>query len=601
MLEGSALSLNELPEVSSQLADPWTEIKIKPYGSTNTLAGSRKKDFAKFHRTASAPYTLENDGRESSAVGNAPRRQELKVITWNIAAPNKNPFEFWVTHNNTEYNEMMLTIQRYIDNPKPFELKICNIFTNEMYQELRNELLSNGVHDLQKLDEIWLRDLMDRYLVSEFLKDRSFGEKRLISMPDRITNSIATKGGLIYRPSPITGTDIEMNDIKTWWSLWTTYMFKTALNVEGNAVKSVFSLLETIPRAKYHAVTEDEEAISVALQTLCLAIFDAIFVHILSSLVPQTWQPLKNSLHKALFERKAALCVSILQQQYRDADVIFIQEASEAFAARAGVCLDHFVLRPSGVDARRSQLSLILVRKSLFFRHAARDVTEDVLLRLPSRCTTAGDLCVFEIGSHEGPYLLASFHGDSDGACTAPVLLALDDLARECYPDHTLLFGLDANTVAGPGFGDSDQCKESACKRAASDAQLGVALDGDGFSYLLGQRGLGSCWQGQDLRGLWTTFNARTYLQPQLHKAVGLEGVLDRRHMRLRDWLVFRAGQLAVAAVERDNTGRRGRFESRVMPSQAFPSDHAIVAATLGRVSPPSPTSARRGSTSALF
>ena len=111
----------------------------------------------------------------------------------------------------------------------------------------------------------------------------------------------------------------------------------------------------------------------------------------------------------------------------------------------------------------------------------------------------------------------------------------------------------------------------------------GAGLDGGGFCALLRERGLGSCWDGQDLRGLWTTFNARTYLQPQLHKAVGLEGVLDRRHMRLRDWVVFRAGQLAVAGVERDNTGRRGCFLARAMPSEGFPSDHAIVAAAFRR------------------
>ena len=199
-------------------------------------------------------------------------------------------------------------------------------------------------------------------------------------------------------------------------------MFKTPLCLQSKTFTSVFQLLEPVSRAKYPAVTEDEEAISVALQTLCLALFDAIFVHVLCSLAPNTWQPLKASLHKALFEHKPSRCVSILQERYADADVVFIQEASEAFASRAGVCLDHFVLRPSGVDGRRSQLSLILARKSRFLHHTARDVTKDVLCRLPSRCTTAGDLCVFEVSSHDGPCLLASFHGDSDGASTAPVV-----------------------------------------------------------------------------------------------------------------------------------------------------------------------------------
>ena len=499
-------------------------------------------------------------------------------------------------HTNSDYNHLMSSVQQCIDNPESHDTQIGNIFTESMYTELRDELAFLGVQGLDQLDIIWASDLKDRFAIREFLKDRSFGEKRLISMPDRITGSIkACDGTTIFRPSPITGIEKEISNLSTWWSLWFAYMFRTRVNVRGETKNNVFSLLGTIPRAKYPALSSAEEAASLPLQTLCLALFDAIFIYVLSSLAPTTWQQLKNSLHKSLYERKAALCISILQEQYGDADVIFIQEASEAFAARAGVCLDHFVLRPAGVDGRRSQLSLILARKSRFFRHTARDLTEEVLRRLPSRCTTAGDLCVFEVDSHEGPCLLASFHGDSEGACTAPVLTALHDLARERCPHHTLLFGLDANTAVKPADAPGGERGEPRGRPAGA-----AGLDAGGFSALLADLGLGSCWQGQDLRGLWTTFNARTYLQPQLHKAVGLEGVLDRRHMRLRDWLVFRAGQLAVAAVERDNTGRRGRFESRVMPSQAFPSDHAIVAAKLHRLDGGVGSLMRRSSTTDL-
>ncbi len=627
----AALSLNELNELSDigsmHFANTWSDINSKHFELGKHGSGLRKKidvSCMSVHRTLSAPNTLEHSSHccaPEKELG-AQRRPSLNVATWNIAAPNNNPFEFWVSHQNEEYNELMLAIQKHIDQPKTFESKIGQIFTPCMYAELRNELALQGVSGLEKLDVVWTRDLMHRMTISEFLKDRSFGEKRLISMPDRITSSITIKNGLtVFRPSPITGIQNDMDSIKAWWSLWTTYMFKTAPNIEGKEKKSVVSLLDMIARAKYPALSEAEEEISIPLQILCLALFDAVYIHLLATVAPKTWQPLKRSLHAALFEHKAARCVSILQTQYGDADVIFIQEASEAFASRAGVCLDHFVLRPSGVDGRRSQLSLILARKSLFLRHTARDMTEEVLRRLPSKCTTAGDLCVFELASHEGPYLLASFHGDSDGACTAPVLSALHGLARERFPNHTLLFGLDANTAAGPacsgdqkqnsslltGLGAHSAGAESCAGSKRVQTNGGAAgLDGGGFCALLGERGLGSCWDGQDLRGLWTTFNARTYLQPQLHKAVGLEGVLDRRHMRLRDWVVFRAGQLAVAGVERDNTGVRGCFLPRAMPSEGFPSDHSIVWATL-RCADPQPLAVaacraalRRGSTTAL-
>ncbi len=319
-------------------------------------------------------------------------------------------------------------------------------------------------------------------------------------------------------------------------------------------MSNVFALLHKIPRSKYPALTEAEEAASHALQTLCLALFDAAFTYLLFTIAPETWQPLKRSLHTALFANKAASCISILQAQYRAADVIFVQEASDAFAARAGACLDHHVLRPAGADGRRRQTSLILARRGLFDLATASDVTDEVLRGLDRPCAQPGDLCAYAVAAGRRRFLLASFHGDSDGRSTAPALSALARLAAERYPDHVFLLGIDANT---PGDGD--------------------------LPPLLHALGLSSCWEGHDLRGLWTAFSARTPLQPQLHKAVGPAGVLDRRHRRLKDWIVFRSAQLAPRAAARDNTGG-GALVARAMPSRAFPSDHAVVSAI---VAPP--------------
>merc|ERR1719164_185796 len=57
-----------------------------------------------------------------------------------------------------------------------------------------------------------------------------------------------------------------------------------------------------------------------------------------------------------------------------------------------------------------------------------------------------GDLYVLSVedllGRH---YLLASFHGDTNGLATLPVLAAVHQLAAS-MPTHKLVFGLDANT-----------------------------------------------------------------------------------------------------------------------------------------------------------
>ena len=509
-----------------------------------------------FGRTSSAPTSSQRDGNSFDDRCSATRRPDIKVATWNIAAPNNNPFEFWSSHQSKDYDNLMMAVQKCMDNPADLDVPLEEVFSHCMYQEMRQEMKAVGVCDLNMLDEAWESDFKHRKAISEFLKDKALGEKRLISMPDRMTTSIKTNCGKErFRPSPITGTTDDMSNVATWWPLWKDYMFHSPAFVKGEQIPCVFSLLQMIPKSKYPALTEAEEIMSRSLQTLCLALFDAVFTFMLSNLAPETWQPLKRSLHKSLFENKVSSCVSILGANYCDADVIFIQEASEAFAARAGVCLSQHVLRPCGLDGRRCQMSLILVKKAMFDISSAADVTNEVEDKLDVKCVEKGDLCVFKIQSFDTKYLLASFHGDSNGRSTGPVLAALDRLARQSYPDHTLIFGLDAN-VSG-------------------DGDVRGNLDS-----LLSSTSLSSCWEGQDLHSLWTTFNARTHLQPQLHKAVGLTDVLDRRHMRLKDWILFYDAQLAIKSVARDNTGG-GSFVTRVMPSQAFPSDHAIVSATL--------------------
>ena len=51
---------------------------------------------------------------------------------------------------------------------------------------------------------------------------------------------------------------------------------------KGPVSKRPYQLIKPIPRAKYPALTEAEELISVPLQTLCQAIFDAVLVYILN-------------------------------------------------------------------------------------------------------------------------------------------------------------------------------------------------------------------------------------------------------------------------------------------------------------------------------
>jgi len=201
--------------------------------------------------------------------------------------------------------------------------------------------------------------------------------------------------------------------------------------------------------------------------------------------------------------------------------------------------------------------------KSSFFCSVMRPV-----LRAP---VASGDLIVVGVQDLAGrPYLLASFHGDTNGLATVPVLEAIHRF-QGTLPDHELIFGLDANTYANE-----------------STSTQGVA----GFMATVGLRGLTTCWADPlDSSRNYTTFLARTFLQPQLQKAVKRSALqqTDPPHKQVdrnpKDFILFRDG--AFESVDKDatkdNTGKRRFVDDIVFPTLEFPSDHAILSARLRR------------------
>ena len=143
-----------------------------------------------------------------------------------------------------------------------------------------------------------------------------------------------------------------MSSMAAWWKEWRAFMFEKSVTIndkkEGKKTTTPAKMLPPIKRAKYPAVTEAEEAISVPLQALlrstaravallrptaspsaalpfgrrvraprqlrptrmrptrrCMAIFDAILMHIVSECSPDgTWLKLKLQMLEKLYAKK---------------------------------------------------------------------------------------------------------------------------------------------------------------------------------------------------------------------------------------------------------------------------------------------------------
>lgn len=340
------------------------------------------------------------------------------------------------------------------------------------------------------------------------------------------------------------------------------------------------SVLSKIPKAKYPAITEEEEHISIPLQALCCAIFDAVLVHMLNAVAPGVWHSVKVALCESLSTNKIPLTLSILEQQYAYADVICLQECSAVFGAAfssSEVLSSRFhLLAPAELDTKRDQNSLVLIRRDSFQGSGVQEITAEVVERAKSLGAglSPGDLYAAIVpassrDSNQTPFLIASFHGDTDGLMTLPVFESIcNEREARGEPKLRLIFAMDANAY----------CKGIEGKKLGA-AELATALQA---------RGLCDCWSGHAAvapHECCTTFNARTYLQPQLNKAVsrGKAGSDPNTDRNPKDYIIFDGAQYsAVGEPERDNTGTRGAFDPESpFPTLHFPSDHAVLAASI--------------------
>ena len=138
---------------------------------------------------------LENSSSSNSMISkltNIGGKKALRLLTWNIAAINNNPFEYWITSDDSGYNKIMKSVAEFIEQPAAKDVPINQVFTDSMASELFAEMERVGWSGVKETREQWESSYKGRKIISEFVKDSVLGKKRLASMPDRVTNTINT-------------------------------------------------------------------------------------------------------------------------------------------------------------------------------------------------------------------------------------------------------------------------------------------------------------------------------------------------------------------------------------------------------------------------
>lgn len=470
----------------------------------------------------------------------------------------------------------MVDVEQFIENPGDKDVKVSEVFTNAMFETLDKRLTGVG---WKSMKTYWESDYSNRKIVSGFLQDKTLGSKRLASMPDRITNQMtAADGKSYYRPTVISMYEGDLGSQEKWFTAWQNFIFDTQLKISQDGkieTKPIWSMLQPIKKSKYPAISDQEEIDSLPLQTMCGAIFDAILVHMMNTLSePDVWQPLKRKIVDSLARKKVEKTLSILEDQYMDSDIITLQEVSSAMIEHARkmdkLGDDYVIVSPRELDSVRDQNSVILLKKSVFPHGSLAEITSEVEAAFPTDAkvpVAGGDILAIETVDTDGvKYVIASFHGDTNGLATKPVLDAILKAKNKNRKlrNHRLIFGLDANTYEKGIPGKTQDVTEWAAHYT---------------SY-----GLTSCWGDTPNPKNYTTYNARTYLQPQLNKACRKDGSCDNADINPKDFILFPKSVYKVIHTWKDNTGVKKYNEGMAFPTLDFPSDHGILATTIGPV-----------------
>jgi len=219
------------------------------------------------------------------------------------------------------------------------------------------------------------------------------------------------------------------------------------------------------------------------------------------------------------------------------------------------------------MDPVKDQNSVVLLNRITFPNGRTDEITRSVYESFPPNSkvpVAGGDInAVTATDLHGVHYVVASFHGDTNGLATIPVADALVQTLEGStdLSGRKLVFGLDANTY----------------ENAVPKKQQGVL--GWGESYV--KNGWSSCWGDVPQKGNYTTFNARTYLQPQLNKACKSSEKRERGDVNPKDFIVFKKKDFAVEETIKDNTGKREYIEDMAFPTLQFPSDHGVLSTVL--------------------
>lgn len=177
ILDTNQQQLNHLIAEASDHGEDGFKLKAQHLGDGNTAMGAASNQAPLINSPSQLPQQpITQDQLIAAGVaggvidlhGAAPTNRQLQVATWNIAAINNNPFEYWITYDeNPEYEKIMTAIENFLEDPGDKDVSVSNVFTEDMFTQLEKRMDEVGWDNVRKF---WENDFKDRKIISGFMK-----------------------------------------------------------------------------------------------------------------------------------------------------------------------------------------------------------------------------------------------------------------------------------------------------------------------------------------------------------------------------------------------------------------------------------------------
>ncbi len=111
--------------------------------------------------------SVEKSAQKGLAMMKAAGRR-FAITSWNIAAINNNPFEYWITYReNAEYEKLMINVEKFLEEPDDKDVDVSRVFTEDMFAKLDKRMTNVGWKSVRSY---WESDFRNRKIISGFMK-----------------------------------------------------------------------------------------------------------------------------------------------------------------------------------------------------------------------------------------------------------------------------------------------------------------------------------------------------------------------------------------------------------------------------------------------